>query len=171
MSVQLNADQYIPTQRSEIKKEIDRILDDFMEPLYNFTVIEEIKRIAQGANLPQGFIDGVKFIRTAPNQGKIINTWGTEEKPLARYFNYGTTMHWIEAVNAKVLAWQGEQGRHATAIYFQGEQFPGGTKFSTGHYVAGIPATHAMERGYNIGKKRLAQEAGRIIQKELRHEQ
>lgn len=167
----LNSEQFIPTQRAEIKQEIDEILDDFMEPLFNATIVAEIKSLALAANLPDGFIEGVKFRRTGKNRGQIINTWGTEEKPLAIYFNYGTSMHWIEPVNAKVLAWQGKAGRNATAIYFQGEKYPAGTKFSTGHYVSGVPRTEVMERGYNIGKKLLAQEAGKIVQKELKYVQ
>ncbi len=139
-----------------------------MEPLMQFTIIAEIKAIADAANIPQGFKDGVKFVRTGSNKGKIINTWGTDETPLARYFNYGTTMHWIEPKNKKALAWGGSSGRNATAIYFQGEKNPAGTKFSKGHYVSGVPRTNAMERGFNIGKKRLAEEAAKIVQKELK---
>ncbi len=168
MSVQLNSNEYIPTQREEVKKSINEILDDFMEPLINFTIIAEIKAIAQAANIPQGFIDGVKFRRTAPNKGQVINTWGTEKTPLAIYFNYGTSKHWIEPVNAKALAWKGGGGRHATAIYFQGSTNKG-TKFSKGHYVSGVPRTEAMQIGFRIGKKRLAEEASKIIQKELRY--
>lgn len=167
MSVILNSDEYIPSQREEIKIEINRILDDFMEPLINFTIIAEIKAIAAAANIPQSFIDGVKFRKTGPNKGQVINTWGTTDKPLAKWFNYGTTMHWIAPVNKKALAWGGKSGSHATAIFFQGGE-PEGTKFSKGHYVSGVPRTEAMERGFNIGKKRLALEAGKIIQKELR---
>jgi len=166
--VQLNADEFIPTQREEIRKEIDEILDDFMEPLVDFTIITEIESIAQAANIPQGFIDGVKFVKTGPNQGDVINTWGTEEKPLAIWFNYGTVQHWIEPKNSKVLAWEGKSGSHATAIYFQGEKNTG-TMFSKGHYVSGVPRTEAMERGFNIGKERLSAEASKIVQKELHH--
>ena len=167
MSVQLNAEEFLPTQREEVRKEIDKILDDFMEPLVNFTIIAEIKSIAQAANIPQGFIDGVKFVKTGPNKGNVINTWGTDEKPLAIWFNYGTTQHWIEPKTAKVLAWQGKGGRNPSAIYFQGEKNIG-TMFSKGHYVSGVPRTEAMERGFNIGKKRMAAEAGKIVSKELR---
>ena len=154
MSVQLNSDEFIPTQREEVRKEIDEILDDFMEPLVNFTIIAEIKAIAQAANIPQGFIDGVKFVKTGKNKGDVINTWGTNEKPLAIWFNYGTTQHWIEPKAGGVLVWEGKSGSHATAIYFQGEK-NAGTVFSKGHYVSGVPRTEAMERGYNIGKKNL----------------
>lgn len=168
MSVQLNANEYIPTQRENIKIEINKILDDFMIPLMNYTIVTEIKLMAAAANIPKEFAQGVKFLRTAPNKGKIINTWGSDKVPLARYFNYGTTKHWIAPVNAKALAWGGKSGSHATAIFFQGGQ-PEGTKFSKGHYVSGVPRTEAMEIGFRIGKKRLAEEAGKLIQKELNY--
>lgn len=167
MSVQLNANEFIPTQREAVKKSIDEILDDFLEPLVNFTIITEIKSVAQAANIPQKFIEGVKFRKTGPNIGQVINTWGTDENPLARYFNYGTIMHWIEPKTAKALAWGGKSGSHATVIFFQGGQ-PEGTKFSKGHYISGVPRTEAMEIGFNIGKKRLAIEGGKIVSKELR---
>ena len=169
MSIQLNTDQYIPTQREEIKKEINQILDDFMEPLVNFTIIIEIRAVAAAANIPQGFIDGVKFVKTGRNKGIVMNTWGNDENPLARYFNYGTSLHWIEPKEADVLAFPVTSGRHARAIYFQGQPNPQGTAFSKGHYVSGIPATMAMEIGFNIGKKKMAEEAQKIIQKELRY--
>jgi len=168
MSVQLNADDYIPTQRDEVRKSVNEILDDFMEPLVNATIISEIKLIAQAANMPKGFIDGVKFVKTGANKGKVINTWGTDEKPLAIWFNYGTTQHWIEPKAGGVLAWQATSGTHATAIYFQGDK-QAGTLFSKGHYVSGVPRTEAMERGFNIGKSRLAEEAAKIIEKELNY--
>ena len=142
-----------------------------MEPLVNFTIITEIKSIAQAANIPQGFIDGVKFRKTEPNRGQVINTWGTDKKPLAIYFNYGTTLHWTESTTpGKPLAFPNTGGTHARAIYFQGAKNKGDTMFSMGHYVSGVPRTEAMEIGFNIGKKRLAIEAGRIVQKELRYE-
>lgn len=169
MSIQLNSEKFIPTQRAEIKKAINQILDDFMEPLVNFTIIAEIKLIATAANIPQSFIDGVKFRKTGPNIGQVVNTWGTDETPLAKYFNYGTVMHWIEPKTAKALAWGGKGGSHATAIFFQGSPKNTGTIFDKGHYVSGVPKTEAMERGFAIGEKRLAVEGGKIVQKELRY--
>lgn len=140
-----------------------------MEPLVNFTIIAEIKAIAMAANIPQKFIDGVKFRKTEPNKGQVINTWGTDEKPLAIYFNYGTSLHWTESTTpGKPLAFPNTGGSHGRAIYFQGAKSKGDTMFSMGHYVSGVPRTEAMEIGFNIGKKRLAIEAGKIVQKELR---
>ena len=168
MTITLNADEYIPTQREEIRKEIDKILDGYMESLVNGTIIAQIKSVAQAANLPQGFIDGVKFVKTKDNAGEVINTWGSKEKPLARWFNYGTTRHWIEPKNAKVLAWKGKSGSHAQAIYFQGTSKEGDMLYSRGHYVSGVPRTEAMEIGFNLGKKLMAREAAKIVEQELR---
>lgn len=170
MSVVLNSEEYIPTQREDIRKEVDKILDDFMEPLVNQTIITEIKNIAMAANIPQGFIDGVKFRKTGPNRGQVINTWGTTETPLAIFFNYGTVMHWIEPVTKKALAWPAGEGKHATAIYFQGEAKEGQTLFSKGHYVSGVPRTEAMEIGFNLGKAQMAEQAAAIIERELHFE-
>jgi len=167
--VVFSANEFIPTQREELKKEINKILDDFMEPLVNATIIDEIKSVAQAANLPQSFIDGVKFRKTGENIGEVINVWGTVDKPLAKWFNYGTTQHWIEPKDPEgVLAFPASQGRNASAIFFKGESKGKDTLFSKGHYVSGVPRTEAMEIGYNVGKKRLAVEAGKIIEKELR---
>lgn len=164
-----DTEKYIPTQRHELKKKIDKILDDFMEPLINATIISEIKAIGHAANVPQPFIDGVKFVKTGPNRGNIVNVWGTEAKPLARYFNYGTSTHWIEPKKeGGVLAFPATSGKHARAIFFQGESKIGDTLFSKGHYVSGVPRTEVMERGFNIGKKRLAVEAGKLIEKEMK---
>jgi hypothetical protein len=170
MSVVLDSNEFVPTQREDIRKEIDKILDDFMEPLVNQTIVPEIKIIAMAANIPQGFIDGVKFRKTGPNKGEVINTWGTDKKPLALWFNYGTVQHWIQPVTKKALAFPAGSGKHATAIYFQGEKTPEGTKFSKGHYVSGVPRTEAMEIGFNSGKARLAAEASKIVERELHYE-
>lgn len=169
MSVVLNSEKFIPTQREEIRKEIDSILNDFMEPLVNFTIIAEIKSIAIAANMPRPFIEGVKFVKKGANIGDVINTWGNDEVPLARYFNYGTSLHWTESKTpGKPLVFSGG-GSYGRAIYFQGAKNAGNVVFSMGHYVSGVPKVEAMERGYNVGKKRLAEEASKIIQKELKY--
>lgn len=140
-----------------------------MESLVENTIIAEIRVLSAAANLPKGFAENVKFVKTARNKGEIINTWGSQEKPLAKYFNYGTTKHWIEPVNASVLAWQAKPGKHASAIYFQGEAKKGDTLFSKGHYVSGVPRTEVMERGFNLGIKLLTQQAKKIVENEIQH--
>ena len=169
MPLVLDASEFIPSQREDIRKEIDVVLDAFMEPLVVETIIAEIKALGYAANMPQSFIDGVKFRKTEANKGVVINTWGTEEKPLAKWFNYGTVTHWIEPKDPEgVLAFPATTGSHASAIFFMGESKQGDTLFSKGHYVSGVPKTEVMERGFQIGKKRLVAEAGKIVRSELK---
>ena len=167
MQLILDTKSFIPTQREDARKEIDEILDAFMEPLMKNTIVAEIKALSYAANMPQSFIDGVKFRKTEKNRGEVINTWGTEDKPLAIWFNEGTIQHWIEPVEAKALAWSSTQGRNPSAIFFKGESKEGDMLFSKGHYVAGVPKTEVMQRGYEAGKKRLAVEAGNIVRNQL----
>ncbi len=168
MPIKLVAEEFIPTQREDVKRNINELLDDYMEPLMNGTIVAEIKSLAYAANMPQGFIDGVQFRRTEPNKGEIINTWGTDLKPLAIWFNYGTDTHWIEPLKeGGVLAFPAREGSNPSAIFFQGESREGDIIFSKGHYVAGVPRTEVMERGFQIGKKRLTTEAGKLVKREF----
>jgi len=167
LPIEFNANEFLPPQEKELEEKLNKILDDFMEPLMKFTIVEEIKNLAKASNLPQAFVDGVKFRRTAPNEGEIINTWGTKEKPLAKWFNDGTKAHWIAPVKKKALHWLAKIGGFAKAIFFQGGTKTGSNLFSKGHYVSGIPKTEVMQRGFAIGKKRLVIEAGKIVESEL----
>lgn len=168
MPVKFKRDEFIPTQKAELKERINLFLDEHMEQLFNDFIVDEIRVLAAAANMPKSFIDGVKFIKDAKNQGRIVNTWGTKEKPLAIWFNYGTAQHWIEPLTKDgVLAFGNTQGRNASAIFFQGESKKGDTMFSKGHYVSGVPRTEAMEIGYRVGSARLAQEAAKLTEEVL----
>lgn len=171
MTVTIDPTQFIPTQREDLRIQINEILDANMENLFNEYVVDEIRIIAAAANMPRHFIDGVKFVKTGKNQGEIINIWGTKDEPLAKWFNYGTTMHWIEPLDPDgVLAFPATGGKNASAIFFQGGQQEGDTMFSKGHYVSGVPRTEVMEIGYRVGSKRLSVEASKIVDKELEQE-
>jgi len=110
-------------------------LDDLMEEY----VVNEIKSVSRAMNLPQHFIDGVKSIRVGPTHVKIINTWGTPEVPLAKFFNDGTNDHFIAPLGPWLLHWKTPLGRDA---------------YSRGHMVRGIQKTEAMEIGIRLGMKR-----------------
>lgn len=142
------------TELENLEKTAKKYLEDNLELLIEENVISEIKSVAKAMNLPDKFIDGITFKKVGPLHIKIINTWGTQDKPLARWFNYGTPQHWIEPINAKVLAWGGKSGKNASAIFFQGNN-PEGMKFSKGHYVSGVPKTEAMENGIKLGMEKL----------------
>lgn len=134
---------------SAAKEEVQTILNNNMELMMNTYVIPEMKRVAFAANLPKGFADNIKFIQTDENEGKIVNTWGSTEKPLALWFNYGTRdhgalgpypLHWIDKVTQK-------------DIYAM--------------WVRGVPRTLAMEIGWELGKKRLKQEGPKFIEERI----
>ena len=128
-----------------------------LDQLMNEHVVFEIISAAHASNLPIEFIDGIGWQRTGDLSGRIVNTWGTQEKPLAKWFNGGTRDHWIAPLKpGGVLAWTATFGRNARpAIFFMGEAKPGDTLFSKGHYVKGVPKTEAMERGIERGMVRL----------------
>ena len=135
---------------STAKEEVETILSDNMETMMDTYVIPEMKRVAFAANLPKSFADNIKFIKTDENKGKIVNTWGSDEKPLALWFNYGTkdhgslgtwALHWVDKVT-------GED------IYAM--------------WVRGLPRTLAMEIGWELGKKRLKQEGPIFVEERLR---
>ena len=168
MTFTVDADMYIPTQVESIRLEINKILDDYMAPLVNATIIAETRALADAAGLPPAFKDSIRFVKTGPNEGDVINEWGDPAKPLARWFNYGTRRHWIEPVRAKALSWLHKSGKHAQAIFFQGRAKKGDRLYSTGHYVSGVPRTEVMERGLERGSRLLEEEAARVLVAEAR---
>ncbi len=136
-----------PVTRSYLIENLDDLMNEF--------VVFEVVAAAKASNLPLEFIAGIKWKRTGELAGKIISSWGTQEKPLAKWFNDGTPDHWIEPLKeGGVLAWEATFGKHAKAIFFMGDAQEGSTLFSKGHYVSGLDKTEAMERGIDNGMKR-----------------
>jgi len=130
-------------------------LVEHLDALMNEYVVFECVAAAKASNLPLEFIAGIAWKRTGDLSGKIVNTWGTSEKPLAKWFNDGTVDHWIEPLKeGGVLVWEATFGRHAKAIFFMGDAEQGQLLFSKGHYVSGLDKTEAMERGISNGFKR-----------------
>ena len=152
-------------------EETNKILDENMEEWFNAIVIPEAKRMATAMNLPKGFIDGIEFVKKGKNEGSVINTWGSKKKPLAKWFNYGTIDHWIQAFFKKVLSWISKgpsAGNNPSAIFFRSANNESGRRFfSKGHYVSGLQRTEAMEFGVRQGKKQLIRQLPSLIQGEL----
>ena len=88
--------------------QVNQILDENMIFLINSIMIPEIRAVAMASNVPDGFVTGIKFIKTGDNEGEIINTWGTKELPLAKWFNYGTRDH--GSLGNWPLHWKGKGG-------------------------------------------------------------
>lgn len=135
-------------QTVEAENTVNQILDDNMQFLMDTYMIPEVKRAAQAANIPQPFVDGIKFTKTGSNEGDIINTWGTTEKPLALWFNYGTRDH--GPLGNWELRWKGKSGKEIHA-----------------KFVRGVPKTLAMEIGIELGTKRLILEVPRFVEERL----
>jgi len=139
--------QLEPTTKLYIAENLDELAED--------NLVFEVKAAAKASNLPLEFIDGIKWRRTGELSGKIVNTWGTEEKPLAKWFNDGTPDHWIEPLTpGGVLVFEATFGKNASAIFFMGDEEQGRLIYSKGHYVSGLEKTEAMERGITIGWQR-----------------
>jgi len=77
-----------PVTREFIVEHLDSLMNEY--------VVFECVAAAKASNLPLEFIAGIAWKRTGDLSGRIINTWGSPEKPLAKWFNDGTPDHWIE---------------------------------------------------------------------------
>lgn len=119
---------------------VQEYINNNLEDLIKSELLPEMRLIAQAVNVPQKFIDGIKHVMVSKNTFKIINTWGTRDKPLALWFNYGTKKHFIAPLGPWPLHWITPEGKHA---------------YSKGHMVRGVPQTLAMELGIDLGVKRL----------------
>lgn len=128
---------------------VNQILNENMVFIMDTYFIPEVKAAARASGVPQGFVDGIKFVQTDDNKGKIINTWGTQEKPFALWFNYGTKDH--GSLGNWPLHWTDKTtGEDIYAMY-----------------VRGVPKTMAMETGIELGKKRLIAEVPRFVEARL----
>jgi len=159
-----------------VEEKTNKYLNRDMRKLLNSIVIREMKSIARAMNLPQHFINGIKFRKTGPNIGEVINTWGGTYNssgqfaaPLALWFNYGTARHWIQPKTpGGVLTWIAGEGSNANAIFYKGNAQPGQRMYSKGHYVSGLPRTEAMEIGLARGMKLLSMKIDRESEGELK---
>ena len=126
-------------EAKDIEAKFYEYLDKHMADEAAATLIFDIKLIAKAMNIPQGFIDGIEYEKISRNRFKIVNRWGTREKPLALWFNEGTRDH--GPVFKKALHWK--------------DKLTGKDIFAK--WVHGIPKTHAMQLGIELGKRRFIQ--------------
>ena len=133
-----------------------------MEQVIRETILDEIYRACDAANMPQGFIDAITLTKISEVKYEITNDYGYTDKygehKVALYLEYGTRDHWIEPIYAKALAFSagGPGTGRAKAIYSEQHGVSkGDTKFSKGHYVSGIRELAPMRRGFEAGLVRL----------------
>lgn len=131
---------YLDTAILQIKSLVPKTqeyLEQNLDSLMERYVIPEIRSIALAMNMPQGFADGVGYVKINRNTISIVNRWGTKQKPLALWFNNGTRDHGPKY--AKFLHWVDKKtGQH---IYAK--------------WVRGVPKTHAMQKGILFGMSKL----------------
>ena len=160
------------TLQSDLEKEIPRFVSENMETWINETILKDVLTFARASNMPKSFIDSIK-IESIDGGYAVTNDWkGKNDEPLARFFEYGTTDHWIEPRDPKgVLAWSAvahSKQRNPSAIYYQNKQTKkGDALFSKGHYVSGLPALEPMNRGLEKGKVRLYRKMKTEIKKKF----
>lgn len=126
------------------------------------TVLDEIIRMCQAANMPRAFIEHIKLEKISDVEYRITNDWAEGGKPLAMWHEYGTDGHWVKPKKpGGVLAFpkpDESKQRHGSAIYFKSHKPDAGeTVYSRGHYVSGIPRLEPMTRGFKRGMERFAE--------------
>ena len=140
-------------------------IKDKIQSIIERTVLLEVKRSAEAANMPQGFIDNIKLIKESDSKYVIKNDWNKDGVPLALFFEWGTRDHWIEPRTAQVLAWpsSGPDSGSKKAIYSKRhDNKKGNMLFSKGHYVKGIDRYESMSRGFDIGIDKMKHELERL---------
>jgi len=94
-------------------------LIEHLDALMNEFVVFEVVAAAKASNLPLEFIAGIKWKHTGDLSGRLVNTWGTAEKPLAKWFNDGTPDHWIAPLRLSENTWPAIWGRAWRVLRFE----------------------------------------------------
>lgn len=160
----------------ETKIKINEYLDQEMEDYYNNYIIPEIQSLARGANAPEEFVQGFKFVRTGRNKGKIINTFGSKEVPLAKWWNYGTKRNYRIAPKVEHPRGTERAARDKEDIGGGSVQHPeklnwvdetGAMHFAYETIHPGRERILVMEKGTQIGGNRMIQEVKKNVQYEF----
>ena len=129
-----------------------------LEELIKKTILQEMILSSQAANMPESFIKNIKIKKVSDGTYEIENAWKSkkDEKPLAIFFEYGTQDHWIQGNPILAFPSRGPESGSAKAIYSKNfHTKKGDTIFSTGHYVAGLPAYEPMTNGFRKGIQKM----------------
>jgi hypothetical protein len=156
-----------------VKTQVNDFLDSRMEYYYDKFVIPEVKAVARAANLPEAFVESFEFRKTGRNKGKVVNTLGTKDEPLAKWFNYGTKRNY--PIEPKVKHPEGTeraardadevgdgQVQHPTVLHWI-DPNTGEDRFASIVIHPGFPKTEAMEIGVRLGMKTLIPEVKKDV--------
>lgn len=143
--------------RDPKRERFKKYLKPRIEQWLRETILAEMIRASEAANMPDGFIQEIKLERTSAPQAtvnfryQIVNRWQKEGKPLAKWFEYGTQIHLIEPkiysdplnnpTGPSMLHWY-RDGKH---------------NFRRIVLHPGIEKQTPMNIGYRIGKKKFRQ--------------
>ena len=121
------------------------------------TILSEVIASSEAANMPASFIKHIR-LEVEGDKIQVVNDWKYEDKYgkhfLARYFEFGTPVHYIAPKFARKLRFksEGPEMGHGRALYSKRYDTEEGDEiFSSGHYVTGLPRTEAMSKGFEIG--------------------
>jgi len=178
MSLDIEFEDITRIELMSIPIDVRDYLDENMDKYYNNFVIPEIQAVARASNAPDEFVNGFKFVKTGKAKGKIINTWGTQDNPLARYWNYGTKKNY--EIRPKVEHPERRETRDRDIVGDKGQrQHPESLRWidQTGRRVfakvvihPGVEKTLAMEKGIETGTRRMKQQLVRDIKNEKEKE-
>ena len=139
---------------------------------------QDFLAVSQSEKMSDRFIKSLKFNQNSNignNEMSIsftVSSYKTDDdKPLWKFFEYGTKDHWIEPVNAKALHWtKGSSGGRPQGIYFQSsETQEGDSMFSKGHYVRGITARKIVTDTRKIGYPKFRRELMRQLKEYMKN--
>ena len=173
MSTEIGFEDITTIQLRESKDRVNMELDDQMEHFFNTIIIPECKAMARAANTPKEFEDGFKFVKTGRNAGKVINTFGSPELPLAKFFNYGTKKNYliepkvqhpkgsVRAERDKDIVGDDNEVVHPSVLKIP---MPDGSFIFRAWVIhPGFVKSLAMEKGVQVGTKRLIEVSSKHI--------
>ena len=161
-------------------EDVADFVDSHLAQWVKDTVLTDVIRFAQAANMPDQFISHIVLVHGRTKRGvryelgegyrtkgrrkyvslrasyKLENDWIKKDRygthALGVFFEYGTKDHMIYPRYAKALRWVERQSR-MNPMRNAGKV--GQLRFSKGHRITGVPPTMPMTRGMEAGKKRL----------------
>ncbi len=142
------------------------------------SILPQVIIMAQAANLPEKFIQGIDVEQSGPFQITFFNDWsGKWDEPLAKWFNYGTKRNYvIENIvkhpkggyrtghSHEKIDHPTTRTQHPKVLHWKKN---GVSHFARRVIHPGFPKTEAIERGVELGlpiwTKRIQEETKRYI--------
>lgn len=162
-----------------LNEKLATVIDTNAERWFRDYIVEECKRMAQAMFLPDKFVEGIDLRYHGHGRAAVVNTFGTPDVPLAKFFNYGTRRNYIiepKVTHNKTVARLrsprdkedvGDKTKkvvHPEALKWDG---PDGPVFARRVIHPGFPKTLAMEFGVETGKNFLKESLPKLIKDEL----